>query len=205
MDKMDEKILVVDREILFEQESLTFQGVQTNKHILTYLMKKFMHYEEVRRGDAETNEEWKQPIPSVIIKRGDEIFVYKRLKAGGESRLHDQLSITVGGHMNRVNDVRSWGTNLVMNVQRELYEEVSIEGPHKLPTLIGLLNDDSNEVGRVHIGILFMLEIPEGTKVSVRETNKLEGYWLRTKDMNKSGLFEALESWSQIIVNSEVL
>lgn len=202
---MDEKILVVDRETLFEQESLMFQGVQTNERIVTYLMKKFMHYEEVRRGDAETNEEWKQPIPSVIIKRGDEVFVYKRLRAGGESRLHDQLSLTVGGHMNRINDVQNWGTNLVMNVQRELYEEVAVEGPHKLPTLIGLLNDDSDEVGRVHIGILFVLEIPEGTKVSVREVDKLEGYWLRKQDLNKAGLFEAFESWSQIIVEAGVI
>lgn len=205
MGKMDEKILVVDREILFEQESLTFQGIQTNKRIVEYLMKKFMHYEEVRRGDAETNEAWKQPIPSVIIKRGDEVFVYKRLKAGGEARLHDQLSITVGGHMNRINDVHNWGTNLVMNVQRELYEEVSIVGPHKLPTRIGLLNDDSDEVGRVHIGILFMLDVPEGTEVSVRETDKLDGHWIRIKDLRKAGLFEALESWSQLIVEANVL
>jgi predicted NUDIX family phosphoesterase len=195
--KMDERILVVDRNYLFENEELTFQGLLTDKEKIKPLMVKFMEFEEARRGDVETDKSWKQPIPSVIITRGDEVFVYKRLHGGGEERLHDQLSITVGGHMNRVNGIRNWGINLLKNVQRELYEEVSIVGKHTLPGLVGLINDDSNDVGLHHIGILFKLEIPDDTEVTVRETDQLEGYWIRKQDLTKSPLFEGLESWSK--------
>jgi predicted NUDIX family phosphoesterase len=205
MGKNDEMILVVDRDDLFEGELFAFEGVETKKKMVNYYMRKFSKYREVRRGDAETNEAWKQPIPSVIIKRGEEVFVYKRLSGGGEERLHDQLSLTVGGHMNRINDVRNWNTNLVMNIQRELYEEVSILGPHKLPELVGILNDDTNEVGRVHIGIICVLELQEGVEVEVRETDVLEGYWLRAKDLTKAGLFDALESWSKYIVEADLV
>lgn len=199
MGKMDEIILAVDRKHLFHNEGMVFQGVLTNPRALDYFMTKFREYKEVRRGDVEQDSNWKQPIPSVILKRGDEVFVYKRLSAGGEARLHDSLSISVGGHMNRINDVRNWETNLIMNLQRELHEEVELSMPDNLqPELIGLINDDSNDVGLHHIGILYLLDLPIGCEVTVKETDQLEGYWLRIKDLTKAGLFEALESWSQL-------
>ena len=210
MGKMDEMILVVDRDCLFEDEAYAFHGILTDKDFVKHVMRNFKQYKEVRRGDAENNEEWKQPIPSVILKRGDEVFVYKRLHGGGEVRLHDQLSISVGGHMNRINDVRNWETNLMINLQRELHEEVDIQinditeskedsyAYEMVPKLIGLINDDSNDVGLHHIGILYLLELPEYAEVTVRETDQLEGYWLRIKDLTKSPLFESLESWSQL-------
>lgn len=198
MGKMDEMILVVDRDILFEGEALAFQGITTDKAHIKRIMRNFKQYKEVRRGDAEQDTTMKQPIPSVIIKRGDEVFVYKRLSAGGEARLHDQLSLTVGGHMNRINDVRDWTFNLEVNMHRELEEEVEITGLYDSPKLIGLINDDSNDVGEVHIGILYLLEISSHADVVVRETDTLEGCWIRTKDLNKAGLFEAFETWSQL-------
>lgn len=201
MGKMDERILVVNRYDFFENNYFAFQGLETNKRVVNYLMKKFKKYTVMRRGDAEKNPEYKQPIPSVILRRGDEVFVYKRLKAGGEARLHDQLSITVGGHMNRLNDVRNWDVNLTLNMHRELEEEVNIENClYGEPELIGLINDDENEVGQVHIGILYVLDLPDHAEVTVKETNKLEGYWIRTRDLTKTPLFESLESWSQFAV-----
>jgi predicted NUDIX family phosphoesterase len=201
MGKMDEKILAVDRKHLFNNEGMVFQGLLTNERALDYFMTKFREYKEVRRGDVEDDSKWKQPIPSVILKRGEEVFVYKRLSAGGEARLHDQLSITVGGHMNRVNDVRSWETNLIINLQRELHEEVDIRmDSDTKPQLIGLINDDSNNVGLHHIGILYLIDLPISAEVTVKETDQLEGYWIRAKDLTKSPLFESLESWSKLAV-----
>jgi predicted NUDIX family phosphoesterase len=201
MGKMDEKILAVDREYLFESELLTFQGVLMDPKEVKRIMRKFSKYKEVRRGDAEEDLSLKQPIPYAIIKRGDEVFVYKRLKAGGEARLHDQLSIGIGGHMNRVNDVCNWHSNLMINFFRELSEEIDIDSdvvPD--PEIIGLINDDEDDAGLFHIGILMVVNLPEHAEVSVRETDKLEGYWLRAKDLNKSPLFESLEAWSQLAV-----
>lgn len=195
---MDEMILAVNREYLFEDEELTFQGVLTDIRQVNRLSKRLNNYVEVRRGDAEENSDLKQPIPYAIISRGDEVFVYKRLAGGGESRLHDQLSIGVGGHMNRINDIRGWDSNLMLNLYRELSEELEISESFDHPEIIGLINDDTDDVGLFHIGILVVVKLPEGAEVTVRETDSLEGYWIRKQDLKKSGLFESLESWSQI-------
>jgi predicted NUDIX family phosphoesterase len=203
MGKMDEMILAVDREVLFESELLTFQGVLTEPEHVRRITKKFDSYKEVRRGDAEEDLTLKQPIPYAVVKRGDEVFVYKRLKAGGEARLHDSLSIGVGGHMNRVNDIRNWDSNLMINFFRELSEELNITGLESdeiEPKIVGLINDDNDDTGLYHIGILMVLELPEHAEVEVEETDVIEGYWLRTRDLNKAGLFEGLESWSQLAV-----
>lgn len=200
MNKMDERILVVNRDDLFDNESLTFQGVITDTDSVMDIMGRFETFFEVRRGDAEENPEWKQPIPYVVIKRGESVFLYKRLKAGGETRLHDQLSIGIGGHMNHVSDV-GWSITLFNNMLRELHEEVRInnDGSFKQETL-GLINDDSNDLSKNHIGILFVLEIPEEAEVTVRETDVLEGSWIRIRDLKKTPLFESLETWSQMVV-----
>lgn len=200
---MDEQIIAIDRKFLFEDEKLAFQGLLTDGPMIKYFMKKFRNYIEVRRGDAEVNEAWKQPIPYTIIRRGEDVFVYKRLKEGGEERLHDQLSIGVGGHMNRLNDVRNWETNLISNLVRELIEEIEIEVKtfYELePQFVGLINDDNEEVGKVHIGILAIVDLPQESEVTVRETDTLEGYWIRIRDLKKSPLFEGLETWSQYAV-----
>jgi predicted NUDIX family phosphoesterase len=201
---MDEQILAIDREILFESELLTFQGILTDETAVKRIMKKFEKYKEVRRGDAEHDVALKQPIPYAVIRRGDEVFVYKRLKAGGETRLHDSLSIGVGGHMNRVNNIHNWGSNLMINFYRELTEELEITVDVPLPEIIGLINDDEDDAGLFHIGILMVIDLPKEAEVTVRETNKLEGYWLRSRDLTKDVLFNSLETWSQISVEALV-
>lgn len=204
MADMNEMILAVDRDVLFEGEALTFQGVLTDRKTVKRIMKNFTKYKEVRRGDVEEDESLKQPIPYAILTRGDEVFVYKRLAGGGEKRLQDQLSIGVGGHMNRINDIRSWGDNLMINFYRELSEELTIFNAGELDAkVVGLINDDKGDAGLFHIGILMVLDLPEDVEVTVRETEQLEGYWIRKQDLTKAGLWECLESWSKMV--AEVL
>lgn len=198
---MDEMILAVGRDRLFMNETLTFQGVLTDMRTVKNIMKNFFVYKEVRRGDVEEDVTFKQPIPYAIIKRGNEVFVYKRLSGGGETRLHDQLSIGVGGHMNRINDVRNWDLNLMINFYRELNEELDINVDDiPQPEIVGLINDDAGDAGLFHIGILMVLNLPEHAEVTVKETEQLEGYWLRISDLNKTPLFDNLETWSQFAV-----
>jgi len=202
MNKMDEQILVVDRGYLFEDEDLTFQGVLTNREAVDRIMRGFNAYREVRRGDAEEYIGWKQPIPYAILKRGDEVFLYKRLSGGGEARLHDQLSIGVGGHMNAIEGVITWSELLMENMYRELSEEINITlygTPSKID-IVGLINDDEGDAGLYHIGILFVIDLPRNAEVTVRETDNLEGCWVRTKDLTKEPLFSRLETWSKFAV-----
>ena len=109
MSKHDEQILVVERKKLFHEETLTFQGIQTKEKEVSSILNVFSSdFEVMRRGDAEEDPTYKQPIPYVIVKRDNEVFLYKRLSNGGEARLYDQLSIGVGGHMNPLESIQSF-------------------------------------------------------------------------------------------------
>lgn len=199
MSKMDERILVVDRGFLFDHEMSTFQGVLTDVEKVGYLMTKFHRCFEVRRGDAEENEGWKQPIIYMVIKRGKEVFVYERLRGGGENRLHNQKSIGIGGHINNIN--KDWNTTFELNAYRELFEELWITNfnLHDIK-VVGLINDDENAVGRVHIGILTLIELPEECEVFVREINKIKGDWTHIDRLLEDGVYNGLETWSQFVV-----
>lgn len=198
MGKMDEAIIVVPRAKVFADETLTFQGVERAEPKLMFINNNIAdNYTTMRRGDAEENADFKQPIPYCIIRRGSQVFMYKRLSGGGESRLHDKLSIGAGGHMNAIDGVEDFNTILQVNLERELEEELAIENKYRMTT-IGFINDDSELVSRVHIGLLTVLELRGDGTVEVRETDQLEGEWISIEDLKKPEIYDRLESWSQI-------
>lgn len=205
IDKNDEMILAVKRADLFNDEELFFSGLMEDEKTVKRISSEFNNYVEIRRGDAEVDVRYKQMIPYVVIRRGEEIFVYKRLNNGGEERLHGQLSIGVGGHMNRINDIRDWDSNLMLNMYRELNEELDIQYNVDLRhnngedyKVVGLINDDSG-VGLYHIGILMIIDLPIQAEVIVRETDVLQGEWSNLYTL--SGYqYVFLEEWSKIAV-----
>lgn len=84
MNKMDEIILAAPRSDVFQNEMLTFQGVNSEDERIIKIMAQIeAHFFEIRRGDAEEDPRFKQPIPYVVIRRDDEVFVYERLAGGG--------------------------------------------------------------------------------------------------------------------------
>ncbi|MDA1475430.1 hypothetical protein [Bacillus changyiensis] len=202
MGKMDEMILVAPRAHVFANEALTFQGVNSDQETIGKIMKHIEdNFKEMRRGDAEENPSYKQPIPYVVIKREDEIFVYERLEGGGEARLHNKLSLGFGGHMNFVADL-AFSDILKLNTDRELDEELMIEEESKVKmSTLGLINDDENNVGKVHIGILSALELKPGAHVEVKEKDQIAGRWMRASDLKEKSVYDRLESWSQFVVD----
>lgn len=201
MGKMDEMIVVIPREKVFENESLTFQGVNSDKNVLNKVVRNLEnYYSELRRGDAEENPSFKQPIPYCVLKRGEEVFVYKRLSGGGESRLHGQWSLGAGGHMN-IDSSDSFLRLLSNNLERELKEELYISNDNFKLDAIGLINDDENEVGKVHIGLLVIAELERGTSVKVRETDQLEGQWISINNLKNPDVYDNLETWSQFVAD----
>jgi len=201
MGKMDEMIIVAPRSEVFENEKLSFQGTLQDKTVNKIIKNISNTYEVMRRGDAEKNEKFKQPIPYAVIKRGNEVFVYERLKGAGEVRLHNKLSIGVGGHMNEVPGEKDFNKILNENLLREIEEELIIDNKKFKVTPIGLINDDEDEVGRVHIGILVAIEVPEGTDVQVRETEELQGQFLQIEKLKLRQFYERLENWSKIAID----
>jgi predicted NUDIX family phosphoesterase len=203
MSKMDEMIIVAKREAVFHNETLAFQGVEIDKEKVTGIIEAISStYEVMRRGNAEENPAYKQPIPYAVMRKGEEVFMYRRLSGGGETRLHDKLSIGVGGHMNDIPEANTFEDVLMENLRRELEEELMIEASSQEINFIGLINDDANEVGRVHIGLLVIIELPTDAVVEVREKDQLEGKWVSVDELLATDVYEKLESWSQIATNS---
>lgn len=155
----------------------------------------------VEREYAERNPALKQVIPYTAVRRTDgEILVMRRLNKGGEGRLHGKLSIGVGGHINPEDASSADHENvLVAGTWRELTEEVVLEGTTTLEPL-GLINDDSNPVGAVHVGLAQVLTI-DGD-VRIREEEILEGEFLehgRLTALRDEGA--NFETWSSFLID----
>lgn len=201
MGKMDEQIIVVPRKALFDFGNLDFQGTESRTDRVARLNENIQNnFGVMRRGDAEENENFKQPIPYAVIKRGEQVFVYERLQGGGEERLHNKLSIGAGGHMNL--DGHDFHESLMNNLKRELEEELDIQSSSMDLRVIGFINDDEDEVGRVHIAVLVVIDLDANATVSVRETDQLEGDFVNLHLLKTKSLYDRLENWSKIAVDT---
>ncbi len=140
------------------------------------------------RPAMEADPRYKQIIPYLILRDGPRWFLMRRTRAGTDARLHDLWTIGIGGHLNP-EDV-----DLDGGLAREWREEVVAAF---LPErrFIGLLNDDTTDVGRVHLGAVFVGDAA-GRPVTVRETHKLTGGFVDTTDVR--AVRDRLETWSRL-------
>ena len=167
----EEQVLVVERKVL-EQVGM-FQGLTLD--VDRYLRKLFAPgvLGFMPRPQAEADPSYKQLIPYVIISFDDKYLTYVRGKRAGETRLVGNRSIGIGGHINPTdNEVplfdRDFRQMYRTAVEREVAEEVSVEANH-IDRIAALLNDDSNEVGSVHLGVVhhWILDSPNtSSKIS---------------------------------------
>lgn len=200
MNKFDEMILVVKRDLLFDNEKYPFHGFLSRNHEnYGAVSDAFKQFEVKRRGDMEEDPKYKQLVSyCVLVNENDEVLVYERLSGGGETRLHGNMSIGVGGHMNDVLDVGDISAQLTENAFRELEEEVGLNKSDAGDMeIIGLINDDTNEVGEVHIGIVFKVSV-KSELISAVETDTLKINWQNTKEF---GDLESYETWSALIID----
>ncbi|HUG30386.1 MAG TPA: NUDIX domain-containing protein [Candidatus Limnocylindria bacterium] len=141
------------------------------------------------RAEVEVDRSWKQVIPYLVLRDGPRYFLMRRTQAGGDARLHDRWTIGVGGHLNPGDG------DLAGGLRREWREEVSADFEPAF-TLIGLLNDDTTEVGSVHVGAVYVAEAL-GRPVAIRETDKLAGDFADPADV--AAVIERMESWSALV------
>ena len=190
---MAESILVVRREFLAPYLTEDFGLIRSGAgDILRVVNEK---HEFHPRPEMEDDPTFKQIIPYVLLSRMGEILALRRLKKGGEKRLHGQISIGVGGHINPVDDAE--GGALRAGLRREVDEEVGVEHVLSL-TPLGVINNDLDEVGRVHLGFLFRMEV--AGEVTVRETEKLRGEFVGVERLRE--VYDQLEGWSQIALEA---
>ncbi|MBK8100343.1 MAG: hypothetical protein IPK26_24870 [Planctomycetes bacterium] len=162
------------------------------------------------RPDAEVDPSCKQLIPYCILRRGHDVLCVQRKKAQTENRLHGMLSIGLGGHINPDCGTAAAGEPFFLAaLWQELRQELVIDEGVGSPRLIGLLNDDSNAVGQVHLGLVYLLEVPTRPpgveNVRVREISKMTGGFRSLVELQPlwqdPGRFE---SWSRLLLNAGV-
>lgn len=172
------------------------------------------------RANCETDPSLLQLLPYVVIQRVDtgDIFTYCRGKGGAEARLHGNLSIGVGGHVDTdyeqtgdaMRDAMALFTHLEDSAMRELEEEVGFVVPKnedgeyaELPFAWHdeLIYDDTNDVGRVHLGMLIVMRVKDGSVLGDNEVGVIEGsQWSSLEALQAPALFDRLENWSKIAV-----
>lgn len=187
-----ENILVVPRDALFAQES--FQGLSTTatKSVLDIIA---THKEFKPRSAMEEDPAYKQIIPYLIFKFEDRYFLMQRKSTSSEQRLKNKYSLGIGGHMRQ--DDMSNNATIFDWAKREFEEEINYTGNLTISTL-GVLNDDSNPVGQVHLGLVLLLE---GDSANITIRSELKSGQLITAH-ECLDFYQDLESWSQIIFDA---
>ena len=198
MNAPNENVLVVRRS-LFDQLS-SFQGLnfEPGKYLDAFLSRGNNFF--LPRPEAENNPAYKQIIPYALIAFGNSVVYYVRGKKAGEQRLVAKGSIGIGGHMNEGDeslfalDEQAYR----VGVEREVNEEIKIHTQFD-DRIVALLNDDTTDVGRVHLGVVHVFTLAE-PKVEKREA-MITGLTFLTKE-ELVARRESLETWSQICVDS---
>jgi len=180
--------------------SAVFQGLnfESHKYLDAFLSRGNNFF--LPRPEAENNPAYKQIIPYALIAFGNRVVYYVRGKKAGEQRLVAKGSIGIGGHMNESDeslfalDEQAYR----VGVEREVNEEIKIDTQFD-DRIVALLNDDTTDVGRVHLAIVHVFKLAE-PKVEKREA-MITGLTFLTKE-ELVARRESLETWSQICVDS---
>ncbi len=154
------------------------------------------------RSQMETDPSFKQLIPYVLLQWTDpsgvvNLFTYTRGGGGGEARLHAKRSVGIGGHISR-EDASDGSDPYFIGMQRELSEEVQLNSAYQ-EFRDGLIYDPSNEVGKVHLGVVhrFVLEQPD---VQSNEEDLSEGGFVSVDELMED--LDRLETWSQLAIKA---
>ncbi len=196
----EEQVLVVERKVV-EQVGM-FQGLAFD--VKRYLDKLFAQGVPrfIPRSQAEVDPAYKQLIPYVLMACDGRYLSYVRGKRAGETRLINLRSIGIGGHINPADDMPLFNADFyetyLAAVEREVAEEVSVDTNHT-DRIVALLNDESNEVGRVHLGIVhyWILDAP---KVSKREQMITQMAFMTPNELQE--VRDTMETWSQLCLDN---
>jgi|SRR5579884_1682981 predicted NUDIX family phosphoesterase len=177
-----------------------FQGyaIETERYVRALLDPANNRF--IDRGVAEEDPRYKQFIPYVVLRYRDSVFSYVRGKKSSEARLVAMRSIGVGGHIEPA-DQSLFSSDREMYLEaarREVNEEVKIDTSY-VEHIVALINDDSTDVGKVHLGIMHIWDLAE-PKVTKREgLITRAGFVPITRLKTK---LDELETWSQIALQA---
>jgi predicted NUDIX family phosphoesterase len=198
MAKTDENVLVV-RRALFDELG-AFQGLrrEVDRYLAAFLRRENNFF--LPRSRAEEDPAYKQIIPYTVFAFGGKILHYVRGAKSGEKRLVAMGSIGIGGHINDSDETLfSFDLDAYrVAVRREIEEELTLKGAYR-DRVVALINDDSTEVGRVHLGVVHLVTLSEA-RVRAGEKAIAELRFLTLEELRERR--DKLESWSQIVLDA---
>ena len=186
-------ILVIERKHI--PEPLLKQGFNPASESLVKSLLENPQLFFMQRDLAENDPNYKQLIPYVVFQSPKGFFSYQRGKASSETRLRMLRSLGIGGHIEK-EDGDIGQNSYVKGLWRELKEEVGIDPSNNIK-LLGFINDDSNDVGKVHLGIVHLYQL---------ETSDLESKELNLTDCKFPSISkikeeeESFETWSRLLI-----
>jgi predicted NUDIX family phosphoesterase len=214
----DESVLCFESKILDDlQPSGRLSGFTHDLSLIPLIFNRKTKFSFIPRSQCEQDSSYKQVIPYSIVQYGRTkedmlIFSYKRGKSGGEDRLKTYRSIGVGGHVadsvlaNRSNREKFTGYTESPELEyvktealREINEEISHKSNNPIFYLCGIINDDNNNVGAVHFGLVYRLMLTN-PDVCPNEDCVSEGEMVTVRDLYNN--IDEYESWSQHIIKS---
>jgi len=195
-----EQVLVVERKAV--EEGQMFQGFTPD--VERYLDKIFAAGVPrfMPRPQVEADPSFKQLIPYVIMEYDGKYLSYIRGKRAGEKRLMGLRSIGIGGHINPADDLPLFYEDFYQTyrnaVEREVQEEVTVRSGYT-EKIVGLINDDSNEVGRVHLGIVHCWTL-DSPQVDKSEQMITQMNFMSPDEL--AAVRDSMETWSQLCLDN---
>ena len=196
----EERVLCFRRTLL--EELGMFQGLSLEVGKYLPVVTSASHLVYLNRSEAEQDRRYKQLIPYVILICRVQILRYRRGRGGEETRLHGLYSIGIGGHISEEDHLLfSRNVGYQEGMLREIREEVDIEQVRE--AVVGVINDDSTEVGYVHFGVVHVMEVAE-ERVVGRRSGIVSPEFRPICDVVKD--LSSYESWSRLCLeNLEML
>lgn len=192
-----ERVLCFPRSLLDELGS--FQGFRPDDGTLLEQILSSGQARFIERGKAEEDPSFKQLIPYVVMIWKDKLLFYVRGKKTEEGRLRSLGSVGIGGHVSVTDQTlfeRDIREVFAAGLRREVTEEVEVQTEFT-ERVAGLINDDSNPVGKVHLGVLILWKLAE-PRVIKRERSITSLEFLSLEELREGK--NDLETWSQIVI-----
>jgi predicted NUDIX family phosphoesterase len=187
----DERVFVVPRAAVLDEAG--WYGLRTDDlETFVAALERDGRYEP--RDEMERDPSFKQVIPYLVLRDRERFFLMQRTTGGGDPRLHGRYSIGVGGHLNPGDG------GVLGGLRREWSEELVADFMPDF-RLVALLNDDTTDVGAVHLGAVYIADA-EGRPVAIRETDKLTGSFVAAGEV--AAVADRLETWSRLVFESLV-
>lgn len=193
---MSERVLALPAEVL--RRAGTFTGFTADVGRYLGVVLDPAHLVFLPREEAEEDPTYKQLIPYLVLRHEGRLFHYRR-HGGGESRLSKKRSVGLGGHVSDADGPA--GEAYRAGLLRELGEEVELSCGY-VERCVGLINDDATPVGRVHLGVVHLLEL-DGDGARLREAALAEAGFATAAQLRED--LASFETWSRFLLEGGAL